>query len=66
MDERIFRAYLDYTDELGRRGILDHSLNDAIMDGRSVEEHMIAVLRAAGRLPTGWDQEAETPARQSA
>ncbi|MCC7368944.1 MAG: hypothetical protein IT306_11005 [Chloroflexi bacterium] len=66
MDEKIFRAYLDYTDELGRRGILDHSLNDAIADGKSVEEHMIDVLRAAGRLPAGWDQATDAPARQSA
>lgn len=66
MDKPLLDAYLEHTGELARRGILDHSLNNAILDGKSVEEHMIEVLRAAGRLPEGWDQDQPEPARQSA
>jgi hypothetical protein len=32
---------------------------DDMLDGMSVDEHIIKVLRAAGRLPEGWDREAD-------
>jgi hypothetical protein len=66
MNSRILEAYVSYSGELARRGILDHSLDVAILEGKTVEEHMIDVLRKAGRLPEGWDQDEPKPARQSA
>ena len=66
MNSRILEAYVSYSGELARRGILDHSLDVALLEGKTVEEHMIDVLRKAGRLPEGWDQDEPEPARQSA
>ena len=55
MHERLRNAYYEYLDDLARAGIIDHSLNNAVLAGTPVEEHVIEVLRAAGRLPEGWD-----------
>jgi hypothetical protein len=66
MNPRILEAYVSYSGEMARRGMLDHSLDVALLEGKTVEEHMIDVLRAAGRLPDGWDQDEPEPARQSA
>ena len=54
MNDQLREAYLDYLDDLARSGILDHALSNAILEGKTVEEHVVEVLRAAGRLPDGW------------
>jgi hypothetical protein len=59
MDERLSDAYFEYTMKRVRKGIIDHSLDIAILEGKTVEEHIVEVLRAAGRLPEGWDGAAE-------
>lgn len=51
----LLEAYYAYSTERVRAGILDCSMNAAIVDGKTVEAHMIAVLRAAGRLPEGYE-----------
>lgn len=61
MNEHLLDAYYEYCSGLARAGILDHSLDNAILDGQTVEEHIVEVLRAAGRLPEGWDDEIERP-----
>jgi hypothetical protein len=57
MNGRLRKVYHDYLDDLARADIIDRALNNAILEGKSVEEHMVAVLRAAGKLPEGWDDE---------
>jgi hypothetical protein len=57
MDERLRKAYYDYLDGLARSGVVDHALDIAILEGKSVEDHVVEVLGAAGRLPAGWDDE---------
>jgi hypothetical protein len=57
MDKRLRDAYYDYCDDLARANIIDHALNNAILEGKTAEEHIVEVLRAAGRLPAGWDDE---------
>jgi very-short-patch-repair endonuclease len=64
MDKRLRDAYYDYCDELARANIIDHTLNNAILDGKTIEERIVAVLRAAGQLPEGWKQ--DDGARRSA
>lgn len=54
MNKQLLDAYFDYTSERARAGIIDHSLDVAILDGKSVEQHVVEVLRAAGRLPGDW------------
>ena len=63
MNRRLRKAYYDYLDDLARAGIIDHALNNAILDGKTVEEHVVEVLRAAGRLPEGWDRESDDVTR---
>jgi hypothetical protein len=66
MYEQLRDAYYEYLDDLAQAGIIDHALNDAVAAGKPVEEHIVEVLRAAGRLPEGWDGahgRAEPPAR---
>ena len=58
MNKHLRDAYYAYLDELARAGIVDHALNNAVLEGKTVEEHIVEVLRAAGRLPEGWDEEA--------
>ena len=64
MNDSIREAYYDHCLALARAGIIDDSLNDAILDGKSVDEHVIDVLRAAGKLPT--DAEPTLPDRRAA
>ena len=51
MNNRLRDAYYQYVSERVRAGIVDHSLDIAILEGKTVEEHMVEVLRAAGKLP---------------
>lgn len=55
IDQRIMDAYVDYHRDPARRYILDHTLDTLILDGLSVEDAMIEELRAAGRLPEGYE-----------
>jgi len=57
MNDRLRDAYYGYVSELVRAGIIDDSLNQALLEGRSVEEHMVEFLRSAGKLPPDWDAE---------
>lgn len=66
MNERLLDAYFAYSMDRIRAGIIDDALTEGPDDGRSLEERIIDILRAAGKLPAGWDQESEAPARQSA
>ena len=66
MNSRLFDAYFEYSLDGVWRGILDPSLDVALLEGKTVKEHMINVLRTAGRLPESWDQDETEPARQSA
>jgi hypothetical protein len=59
MDKQLQDAYYAYTIERARAGILDHSLDIALLEGKTVEEAIVAILREAGRLPEGWDDPAE-------
>jgi hypothetical protein len=65
MNERILDAYYEYCPEQVRAGLIDDSLTEGPDDGRSLEERIIATLRAAGRLPDGWDQNEQAPARHT-
>ena len=56
MNHRLLEAYLDYSGEQARAGIIDDSLTEDIDDDRPLEERIADILRAAGRLPAGWDQ----------
>jgi hypothetical protein len=58
MTDRILDAYYEHCLSQVRAGIIDHSLDAALLDGKSVDEHIVDVLRAAGKLPAGWDREA--------
>jgi hypothetical protein len=58
MSDRLLDAYYAYCLAQVRAGIIDHSLDAAVLEGKSVDEHVVEVLRAAGRLPDGWDREA--------
>src|SRR5947208_2319234 len=62
MNDRLLDAYDRYAAERVRAGIIDHSLDAAILDGRTIEEHIVEVLRSAGRLPEGWAREARSAA----
>ena len=60
MNDRIREAYYEHCLALARAGVVDDSMNDAIVDGKTVNEHMVDVLRAAGKLPVE-DREGATP-----
>ena len=53
INDRLLDAYYEYVIERVRAGIIDHSMDAEILDGMSVDEHIVKVLRAAGRLPAG-------------
>jgi hypothetical protein len=57
MNHRLLEAYLDYSGELARAGIIDDSLTENIDDDRPLEDRIADILRAAGKLPEGWDRE---------
>ena len=57
MEKRILDAYYEYRLAQVRAGIIDDSLTDDIDDKRSMDERIIEVLRAAGRLPEGWNHD---------
>ena len=57
MNDRLRDAYIEHELAQARAGVIDHSLNAALLEGKTVEEHMIDVLRAAGKLPTDLEQE---------
>jgi hypothetical protein len=66
MNERLLDAYYEYTGELVRAGIIDDSLTENLDDDRPLEDRIAEILRAAGRLPEGWDHDAghaESPVR---
>lgn len=65
MSGRLRKPYRDYLDELARAGIIDHVLNNAILEGKTVEEHIVEVLHAAGRLPEGWDSQPDAVRQKS-
>ena len=64
MNDSIRDAYYEHCLALAQAGIIDDSLNDAILDGKTVDEHMIDVLRAAGKLLA--DAEPMLPDRRTA
>jgi hypothetical protein len=51
MNQTLRDAYYEYCRDVSRQGTLDHALTNDVLDGISVEQHMIRVLRSAGRLP---------------
>ncbi len=51
MNDRIRELYVDHALEQAAAGILDHALTNAIDPGMTLDEAMIHVLRAAGKLP---------------
>jgi hypothetical protein len=57
MNQRILEAYLEYSGEQARAGIIDDSLTENLDDDRPLEDRIIDILRAAGRLPEGWGHE---------
>ena len=57
MNEQLRRAYFEHLDTLARSGVIDHALDNAILEGKTVEESIVEILRTAGRLPEGWDSE---------
>ncbi len=57
MDERVRAAYIDHLMDLASRGIIDDSLTDIPVEGRTVEERIIDALREAGKLPADVEQE---------
>jgi hypothetical protein len=57
MNEQLREACYHYLDDLARAGVVDHALDNAILEGTTVEEHVVEVLHAAGRLPEGRDRE---------
>ena len=61
MDRRLRKAYYEYLDELANAGIIDHALNNAVLEGKSVEEQVVGVIRSTGRLPDGWEQDSDHP-----
>lgn len=52
IDQRLLDAYLDYSGEQARQGILDCSLTDQVAEDTSLEQRMREQLQAAGRWPT--------------
>jgi hypothetical protein len=58
MNEQLLCAYYLYLDDRARSGVIDHALDNAILEGKTVEEAIVGILRAAGRLPDGWDGDA--------
>jgi len=57
MNDRLLDAYYEYASDLVRAGIIDDSLTENIDDDRPLDERIADILRAAGRLPDGWDDE---------
>lgn len=55
MNDRLLAAYLEYSGELARAGTIDESLTEILDNDRPVGERMADILRAAGRLPEGFD-----------
>jgi hypothetical protein len=64
MDHRLLEAYLDYSGQLARAGIIDDSLTENIDDDRPLDARIADILRAAGRLPEGWDQASSRTGRR--
>ena len=62
--DRLHECYVDHALAQARAGIIDHSLNIALLEGKTIEEHMVDVLRAAGKLPPELEQ--HTRERRSA
>lgn len=48
IDQRLLDAYLDYSGDLARRGILSHALDVKILDGKTLEQSMREELAEAG------------------
>lgn len=63
MNKLILDAYFEYSLEQVRAGIIDDSLTENIDDDRPLEERIIDIFRAAGRLPDGWDSDATCESR---
>ena len=61
MNQRLLDAYLEFSGERARAGIIDDSLTDDLHDDRPLEERIADILRAAGRLPEGWPMAAPPP-----
>jgi hypothetical protein len=57
MNRLLLEAYLDYSGDLARAGIIDDSLTENIDDDRPLDDRIADILRLAGRLPEGWDRE---------
>ena len=53
MNGRLLDAYLEYSGEQARAGIIDDSLTENIDDDRPLEERIAEILRAAGQAPRG-------------
>jgi hypothetical protein len=65
MIDRIRDAYYEYCLARAQAGLIDDALLSDTADGTSIEEHMIETLRAAGKLPSGFE-DAEHAARRTA
>jgi hypothetical protein len=61
MNQRLLDAYLEYSGEQARAGIIDDSLTENLDDERPLEDRIEDILRAAGRLPEGWSRGVEYP-----
>jgi hypothetical protein len=55
IDQGLMAAYLDYSLEQSRRGIISHELDTLILDGLTVEEAIRKILTDAGRWPVEGD-----------
>ena len=64
MDQKLLDAYGDYLDSPERRYVLDDSLLVATEQGKTVEEHIVEVLRAADMLPAEY-RDAAAPRRSA-
>jgi len=64
MDRTLLDAYYEYVSAPERRGTLDNSLIFATEQGKTVEEHIVEVLRAADMLPAEY-RDAAAPRRSA-
>jgi hypothetical protein len=57
MHPRLIDTYLEYSGEQAQSGVIDDSLTEDLEDDRPLEDRIVDILRAAGRLPEGWNHE---------
>ena len=63
MNDRIREAYVEHELSLAKAGILDHSLDIAILEGKTVEEHTAVLVSLDPQAEAGDGAGLQIPSR---